>query len=79
VGSTCEKVDGQILFRTSPIQHPVLREGEYGLERKPTVTLGTNDWVLLAIPRGASMKSGSSRCAAGGAVFQYNKRRAVTR
>ena len=50
--SACDKVNGQRLFRTVTIQHPFSGK-EYGLERKPTVTLGKSGRVLL-FPRSAS-------------------------
>jgi hypothetical protein len=50
VRSTCDKVNGQILFRA--VSYLVPREG-IRVERKPTVALGTSDRVLL-FPRSAS-------------------------
>jgi hypothetical protein len=54
VRSTCDKVNGQRLFWTVTIQHPVSRKGiRVGWNEGPTAALSTSDRVLL-FPRSAS-------------------------
>jgi hypothetical protein len=70
VRSTCEKVDGQILFRT--VTYPA--SGSQGIwvgtKARPSHLVRATGCCYSP---SASMKSGSGRCPAAGAVFQYSK------